>query len=829
MSDTTVRNIHQLISEDGKAYAAVGTENVWIGYGSGQQFGHPTGNNDVTPLTSGKIYFDEFIKATESAKEEIYIVGWQVNWDALLAPKTRLFDVLLAAAKRNVKIYVMPWNDSPPVQTYDDQTKIVLEMINAITGKNSVEVQLADAHADKDAAFFSHHQKQIVIDRETAFIGGMDLAYGRYDDAHYDLHANAEDRYALNRYNGCLLPTGKIDAGMLVDPDTGSGLWDKNARIPFYKKSKTNDQLALEKVKQGAWQSPYETQGGGTQATGLTTSHGEIDTVSVNMLDAARQPRMPWQDVHCKIMGPAALELARNFVMRWNSTKPITKLTMPAHKTVPIEKKCLVQVLRSAPLAMRTLEYNALSFADKKNCLPPNVAQDDILQAMLTIIDKAQHFIYIENQFFVSAFGALAGYPNASPDSDPRTGPAKHIMDEGGGIGRGATRAYPGDPTDLPSNGILDAIAKKIDFVIRNAKPQPFHVYITLPVHPEGLLSDGPVMAQVHWTMQSLVFGSQSLLNRIRRSLQARATHNLNPKANWDDAFLESNKDYLNIPIEDCFDFVTLLNLRNWAKLGKGENETYVTEQIYVHSKLLIVDDRYAILGSANINDRSLLGGRDSELAVLVVDTDNKTRDLKQNGKQVPVRHFARDLRKQVWRKIFSITAGGNRAANELKNAVLHPAAPASWKAIQKRARQNTDLYEAAFDWIPQNMDPTDDEGKRFSTIWPRWDVSIEVKRNVAKKNDLPYKHINPMPTPMPFDAAFWNTPQHHPEAAKNLSEVKGFITLLPIHWTKGENNKIPYHNALITQFEKPKFQSDTEAKTELATNRVMHTTEEQT
>ena len=32
----------------------------------------------------------------------------------------------------------------------------------------------------------------------------------------------------------------------------------------------------------------------------------------------------------------------------------------------------------------------------------------------------------------------------------------------------------------------------------------------------------------------------------------------------------------------------------------------------------MIVDDRFAILGSANINDRSMNGGRDSELAVMM-------------------------------------------------------------------------------------------------------------------------------------------------------------------------------------------------------------------
>lgn len=39
-----------------------------------------------------------------------------------------------------------------------------------------------------------------------------------------------------------------------------------------------------------------------------------------------------------------------------------------------------------------------------------------------------------------------------------------------------------------------------------------------------------------------------------------------------------------------------------------------LTELVYIHCKLLIVDDRYVIIGSANINDRSQIGNRDSEV-----------------------------------------------------------------------------------------------------------------------------------------------------------------------------------------------------------------------
>ena len=47
---------------------------------------------------------------------------------------------------------------------------------------------------------------------------------------------------------------------------------------------------------------------------------------------------------------------------------------------------------------------------------------------------------------------------------------------------------------------------------------------------------------------------------------------------------------------------------------------------MYIHSKLMIVDDRVALVGSANINDRSLVGDRDSEVAVLIADPPGGAR-----------------------------------------------------------------------------------------------------------------------------------------------------------------------------------------------------------
>ncbi|BBP00016.1 hypothetical protein SFSGTM_07240 [Sulfuriferula nivalis] len=205
---------------------------------------------------------------------------------------------------------------------------------------------------------------------------------------------------------------------------------------------------------------------------------------------------------------------------------------------------------------------------------------------------------------------------------------------------------------------------------------------------------------------------------------------------------------------------------------------------------MLIVDDRFAIVGSANINDRSLLGTRDSELAVLVMDSEVDSVNLCGDNKLRPTRGHARQLRMAVWNKLFGITAGGVRAATELKDAVESPGAKASWEAIQKRAKQNTALYEAAFDFIPRNKCPyypVDGSEPSSSSIWPRWNRDPKINKQVAA---------------MPFEASFWISSQFNATAAAKLNEVKGFITLLPIEWTKGENNNLGYPTALVAKVE---------------------------
>jgi len=241
---------------------------------------------------------------------------------------------------------------------------------------------------------------------------------------------------------------------------------------------------------------------------------------------------------------------------------------------------------------------------------------------------------------------------------------------------------------------------------------------------------------------------------------------------------------------EECYEYVTLLNLRNWTKLY----DRYVTEQIYVHSKLMIIDDRFALIGSANINDRSLLGDRDSELAVLVMDLESTRKDFLGNGHPQPTRAFAHELRKGIWNKLFGISSGV-RPADELKEAIDKPGHPDSWRAIQAVAKRNSEHYEAVFKFIPRSNYSTERRNVYPASIWPVVNTKLGQKPDVrsAIELDKAKKDL------MPFESAFWNIPQYEAGSLLRLNQVCGFITAYPINWTKFENNNMKFHHALMT------------------------------
>ena len=561
------------------------------------------------------------------------------------------------------------------------------------------------------------------------------------------------------------------------------------------------------------------------------------------------QPRMPWHDVHSSIEGAAVTDLCRNFILRWNGiahryessqtsigSNPILKkifnglglqnkprLKVPRLPAPPAYDKqdksgtCWVQVLRSAPLTMQRDEERAISSVPKP--APAAMAQNNCLKAMLTAIQGAQKFIYIEGQFFQSECGEdptakdrLSGpmaallditsskqYEKYSRQLEIFAVPAENIpssirwsqVDDvlADTKGKGAdfmndlyavlkniaavkASKLMGREQKNLLNPIGEALANRIDAAVRDGLA--FHVYMVVPVHPEGTLNTLNIMSQLHLTMQSLIFGNDSLVNRIRRSLLAaqlkEKNKNLTHAAAMKIARSYEAEQLIERVGDEWKNYLTLLNLRNWDTLGKRP----VTEQIYVHSKLLIADDRVAILGSANINDRSQLGNRDSELAVVIRD-DAKTK-IRLNGIDSDlVSAKVHDLRVRLWRKLFGLADGAARPASTLTSVIDHPVASASIEAIQKISEKNADSYSKSFPFLAHISENP-------SSIWPTWD-------NAQKK----------LKFHMPFSERFWRANEVRDElftwdAKQRAPEtepvgIQGFIVALPLSWTMNENN----------------------------------------
>lgn len=576
---------------------------------------------------------------------------------------------------------------------------------------------------------------------------------------------------------------------------------------------------------------------------------GKIVPTSGKTISSA-QPRMPWHDVHSLIKGPAVSDLSRNFVSRWNGiayryekshagstgtkeiralfaalgVKPfsrmqVPRLPAPRRKSDQLKKgRSWVQVLRSAPTRMQRDEANANRATAAVQQV--NHAQNDCLKAMLTAIHGAQKFLYIEGQFFQSAYG----FDQVDEPAKKVSGPMAALTDVTALPGYEVYGKWLGiyglHPKDVPAavrwsqiddvrrhaNGKGAAFLRDLDVVLKNiasikastlmGKAQnailnpigeglasriehaiydglPFHVYMVLPVHPEGTLNTLNIMTQLHLTMQSLVFGSHSLVNRIRRAILVNSLLRDNKKMRRAEAVaMVSEYDVKKVVDEGGSDwkkYLTLLNLRNWQVLDKRP----VTEQIYVHSKLLIADDRVAILGSANINDRSQLGNRDSELAITVRDDDQVC--VKLDGiNQDLVSANVRRLRTLLWKKIFGLT-GSAQPAHDLAAVIEMPAAQSTWEAIQRVAYANATVYQDSFPFLPRVR------GKS-SPIWPTWEAKTRTLNGHMPFNERFWREDETTDEPLSWDAKARKT-------ESSPANIQGFIVALPVSWTAGENN----------------------------------------
>ncbi|KAL2316313.1 Phospholipase D1 [Schizosaccharomyces pombe] len=464
-------------------------------------------------------------RAIKNAKRCIMIHGWwlspelQMRRPYSMAHKWRIDRILNEKAHEGVMVYIMIYRNIDATIPIDSfHTKEHLQSLHP-----NIYVIRSPSHFRQNALFWAHHEKLVVVDDAITFIGGIDLCFGRYDTPQHILY---DDKPVADK----------------------TGLCEQTWRGKDYSNARVHDFFDLTE--------PYK-----------------------DMYDRLAVPRMGWHDVSMCIIGQPARDAARHFVQRWNY---LIQCKKPARKTpllIPppdfttdqltdsqLTGTCEVQVLRSAGLW-------SLGLVD--------TVEQSIQNAYVTCIEKSEHFIYIENQFFVTSTTC-----------------------EGTTI----------------ENRVGDALVERIIRAHKNN--EKWRGVIMIPLLPgfEGqidLQEGGSLRLIVECQYRSICHGEHSIFGR------------LNAKG------IDGSK------------YLRFYGLRGWAHLG--ENHELVTEMIYVHAKILIADDRVAVIGSANINERSLLGNRDSEIAAVIRDT--LTIDSKMDGKPYKVGKFAHTLRKRLMRE----------------------------------------------------------------------------------------------------------------------------------------------------------------------------------
>ncbi|OWT71500.1 MULTISPECIES: phospholipase D-like domain-containing protein [unclassified Achromobacter] len=658
-----------------------------------QPFAMPRYGNQCTGYITGREYMADVADAIRKAKSFILIGDWQLDFDVELDNRGkdghpgRLSELLAEALKNGVHIRVLLYDSVQfKLDTHEEVSRRILEGLPK--GKGSIKVMLQNASTGRAGVWgrnvpnvssnivFAHHQKFVVVDGSIAFLGGMDLAYGRWETPAFHIVIDPNIHIINDAYNQQIPPARRLT-------DDENKLTAANEGLPGFRQPFTVP--------------PHE------------------------VLDPKTQPRQPWEDVGLKIEGPAAFDVFTNFVLRWNSFARSGSNAMDGTMNTawfdrakgkdylvdplaPGSGSNIVQICRSVSSYQLGIELELWDDNHKyvnDDWKQPNPKrrrvvqaaraawagnhQTSILDAMVNGIRSAQAFIYMENQFFMSACG-----PDENGTAPPST------------------------------NSIVEELANAVGRAI--FANRPFHIYLVLPEHPEGRLEESATVSQAWWALQGVSRARLSLRNRINTFLYRKqaSARKMRPAKNDDEL-----RQFLALwgMADEWRKYLTVLNLRNYGRTTKG----VLTEMIYVHSKFTIIDDAVAIIGTANINDRSLNGNGDTEIAAVVVDTAQAQMTDMGGGVRVVARGFARDLRKNVWRKHFGMSIDEPTEGSEKKDDppegidIDRPLHPGTIDGIFKVARANRMAYDEVFSHTPRDSFRALTEGRKR---YPKGDFS---------------------------------------------------------------------------------------------------------
>ena len=274
--------------------------------------------------------------------------------------------------------------------------------------------------------------------------------------------------------------------------------------------------------------------------------------------------RCPWQDIAVQVWGPSARDVGRHFIERWNQCKRQLK----KHRSDS-----------DYPLIMPKddhAEFIAPTKLDEEPC-DPN--ESKIYKASTQVLRSSCQWSAGFTDLERSEKSILIAYRDIIRESK------RFIYIE---------NQFFVSTTDDKNSRIKNLVSKYIADRIKKAyaKGEPYKVYIVLPEKSgfKGQLEERQAPEQ------ELFFQLQ--MHSIYRGLHSIRAH------------LE-NGEHHKIFIDN---YLSVCAFHKWEM----NNDIIQHEAIYIHSKLLIADDEIAMIGSANINDRSLLGDRDSEVCLLI-------------------------------------------------------------------------------------------------------------------------------------------------------------------------------------------------------------------
>ncbi|XP_012581891.1 PREDICTED: phospholipase D2 isoform X2 [Condylura cristata] len=582
-------------------------------------------------FVNGAGYFAAVADAILRAQEEIFITDWWLSPEVYLkrpahSDDWRLDIMLKKKAEEGVRVSVLLFKEVELAlginSGYSKRTLMLLHP--------NIKVM---RHPDQ-VTLWAHHEKLLVVDQVVAFLGGLDLAYGRWDDLHYrltDLQESSESAAPQP-------PISCSDSHSTPDLSNNQLFWLGKD----YSNLITKDWVQLDRPFEGR---PCTGCRGGT--LGWLFMAQQPGTWPGTSSSAGISPRCS-----LPLVGAQGWEGAKGSLSPPNDSSILPLQTTKAKYKIPMYPYMLPKSTNTAnqlPFMLPGGQCATVQVLRSVDRWSAGTLESSILNAYLHTIRESQHFLYIENQFFISC-------------SDGRT-----VLNKVG-------------------DEIVDRILKA------HKQGQCFRVYVLLPLLPgfEGDISTGggnAIQAILHFTYRTLCRGEYSILHRLKAAMGTA----------W--------RDYISI----C-------GLRTHGELDSHP----ISELIYIHSKMLIADDRTVIIGSANINDRSLLGKRDSELAVLIEDTEMEPSLM--DGVEYQAGRFALSLRKHC----FSVILGADaRPDLDLRDPVCDD----FFQLWQDTAESNANIYEQIFRCLPSNATRSLRTLREYVAVEPLATVSPSMAR----------------------------------------------------------------------------------------------------